>query len=230
MNEQRGYFIVFEGLDGSGLTTQTALLRDWFIAHGHEAVATKEPSEGPAGAIVRWALTRRLGYPPHRQHGAIHADSPGAWEPLGDEMLALLYAADRLDHVRQEITPRLERGVTVVCDRYRLSSLAYQALGADEAWVATLNSRAPAPNLTIFLAVPVEVCAARMAGRRGTVELYEETAKLRRIRANYDRLIAAAQAAGERIVVVDGSGTVEAVHAAVIAACQAALPGIDGRG
>ena len=225
MNDQRGYFIVVEGLDGSGLTTQTALLRDWFLAHGREAVATKEPSEGPAGAVVRWALTRRLGYPPHRQHGALHADSPGAWEPLGDDVLALLYAADRLDHVRQEITPRLERGVTVVCDRYRLSSLAYQALGADAAWVAALNSRAPAPDLTIFLAVPVEVCAERMARRRGTVELYEETTKLRRIRANYDRLIAAAQAAGERVVIVDGSGTVEAVHAAVSTACQAALVG-----
>ena len=225
MDQQRGYFIVFEGLYGSGLTTQTALLRDWFLARGREAVATKEPSEGPAGAVVRWALTRRLGYPPHHQHGATNAGPPGAWEPLGDEVLALLYAADRLDHVRQEITPRLERGVTVVCDRYRLSSLAYQALGADEAWVATLNSRAPAPDLTIFLAVPVEVCAERMARRRGTVELYEETAKLRRIRANYDRLIATAQTAGERVIIVDGSGLVEAVHAAVSTACQAALLG-----
>jgi dTMP kinase len=225
MDQQRGYFIVFEGLDGSGLTTQTALLRDWFLTQGREAVATKEPSEGPAGAVVRWALTRRLGYPPHYQHGATGTGSPGAWEPLGDDVLALLYAADRLDHVRQEIAPRLERGVTVVCDRYRLSSLAYQALGADEAWVATLNSRAPAPDLTIFLAVPVEVCAERMARRRGTVELYEETAKLRRIRANYDRLIATAQAAGERVIIGDGSGPVEAVHAAASAACQAALGG-----
>ncbi len=226
MDQQHGYFIVFEGLDGSGLTTQTARLRDWFVGQGGEAIATKEPSEGPAGSVVRWALTRRLGYPPHRQHGAAAEAAPGAWEPLGDEVLALLYAADRLDHVRQEIAPRLERGVTVICDRYRLSSLAYQALGADASWVATLNSKAPAPDLTIFLAVPVEVCGERMAARRGTVELYEETTKLRRIRANYDRLIAAAQDAGERIVIVDGSGTVEAVHAAVITACQAALFGV----
>ncbi len=226
MDQQRGYFIVLEGLDGSGLTTQTARLRDWVVGQGGDAIATKEPSEGPAGAVVRWALTRRLGYPPHRQHGAAADAAAGAWEPLGDEVLALLYAADRMDHVRQEIAPRLERGVTVICDRYRLSSLAYQALGADEAWLAALNSKAPAPDLTIFLAVPVEVCGERMAGRRGTVELYEETAKLRRIRANYDRLIAAAQEAGERIVVVDGNGTVETVHAAVVAACQAALFGV----
>lgn len=225
MSEQRGYFIVLEGLDGSGLTTQTARLRDWFLGQGREAVATKEPSEGPAGAVVRWALTRRLGYPPHRQHGAADT-AAGQWEPLGDEVLALLYAADRLDHVRQEIAPRLLRGVTVICDRYRLSSLAYQALGADGAWLATLNSKAPPPDLTIFLAVPVEICAERMAARRGTVELYEETGKLRRIRANYDRLIAAAQAAGEPVVVVDGSGPVEVVQATIRATCQAALFGV----
>ena len=65
-----------------------------------------------------------------------------------------------------------------------------------------------------------------MAGRRGTVELYEELPKLQRIRANYDRLITAAQAAGERIMVVDGQGSVDAVHAALVAACQAALPGL----
>jgi dTMP kinase len=221
-----GQFIVLEGLDGSGLTTQTALLRDWLVAQGRAAIATKEPSEGPAGAIVRWALTRRLGYPPHVQHGGGEAQAPGVWEPLSDEVMALLYAADRLDHVRQEIAPRLARGVTVVCDRYRLSSLAYQALGADGDWIATLNSKAPLPDLTIFLDVPVAVCAERMAGRRGTVELYEELPKLQRIRANYDRLIAAAEAAGERIVRVDGSGPPAAVHAGVAAACQAALPGV----
>lgn len=225
MKAMSGYFIVLEGLDGSGLTTQAARLRDWLTAQGHPAVATKEPSEGPAGSIVRWALTRRLGYPPHVQHGGEGA-APGAWEPLDDQVMALLYAADRLDHVRQEVAPRLARGVSVVCDRYRLSSLAYQSLGADEAWVAALNSKAPAPDLTLFLDVPVEVCAERMAGRRGTVELYEELPKLRRVRANYDRLIAAAEAAGERIVRVDGSGPVPTVQAGLAAACQAALPGL----
>ena len=225
MKTMTGYFIVLEGLDGSGLTTQAALLRDWLTAQGHPAVATKEPSEGPAGAVVRWALTRRLGYPPHVQHGAEGEAAPGAWEPLGDEVLALLYAADRLDHVRQEIAPRLARGISVVCDRYRLSSLAYQSLGADEAWVAALNSKAPTPDLTLFLDVPVELCAERMAGRRGTVELYEELPKLRRVRANYDRLIAAGRT-DERITCVDGSGPVPAVHAGLVAACQAALPGL----
>ena len=222
-----GYFIVLEGLDGSGLSTQAARLREWLTAQGRSAVATKEPSEGPAGSVVRWALTRRLGYPPHIAHGAgAGGPAPGAWEPLGDDVLALLYAADRLDHVRQEIAPRLARGVSVVCARYRWSSLAYQALGADAEWVAALNSKAPRPDLTVFLAVPPAVCAARMVGRGGTVELYEELPKLERVRANYDRLIAAAGAAGETIAVVDGQGSVAAVHEAIVAACRAALPAL----
>src|SRR4051812_23935473 len=108
---ERGYFIVLEGLDGSGLTTQTPLLRDWLTAQGRPAIAMKEPSAGPAGAIVRWALLHRLGYPPDVRHGSDAGAAPGAWEPLSDEVMALLYAADRLDHVRQDIAPHLARGV-----------------------------------------------------------------------------------------------------------------------
>src|SRR5436190_856608 len=101
---ERGYFIVLEGLDGSGLTTQTALLRDWLAAHGHPVFATKEPSAGPMGAIIRWALTGRLGYPPAGRHGSPDA-GPEHWQPLDDATMALLYAADRLDHVREDIAP-----------------------------------------------------------------------------------------------------------------------------
>jgi dTMP kinase len=173
--------------------------------------------------VVRLALTRRLGYPPHTSHIAGEETSTDPWQPLGDDVMALLYAADRLDHYRQDILPRLERGVDVVCDRYRLSSLAYQSLGADLGWVVTLNQRAPQPDLTIFLDVPPEICRDRMAHRQGAVELYEEESKIRRVREHYLQLIPQAQAAGERIVIVDGRGSPDAVAAAVLAACQAAL-------
>jgi dTMP kinase len=221
-----GYFIALEGTDGSGLSTQAPLLRDRLIAAGRAAYLTKEPSDGPAGAMVRLALTRRLGYAPHTSHAPGEERSAGDWEPLGDEVLALLYAADRLDHLRQDIAPRLARGVDVVCDRYRLSSLAYQSLSADLAWVAALNSKARPPDLTVFLDVPPEVCRARMARRQGAVELYEQESKIRRIREHYLRLIPAAQAAGEAIVTVDGRGAAPEVADLVWAACLARLPGL----
>ncbi|HMA34617.1 MAG TPA: dTMP kinase [Chloroflexia bacterium] len=222
----RGTFLVLEGTDGSGLSTQAALLRDRLLAAGRAAYLTKEPSDGPAGAMVRLALTQRLGYAPHTSHSA-GADTPAEpWQPIGDEVLALLYAADRLDHLRQDIAPRLARGVDVICDRYRLSSLAYQSLSADLDWVTTLNSKARRPDLTIFLDVPPEICRTRMARRQGAIELYEQESKIRRVRENYLRLIPAAQAAGEAIVVVDGRGTPAAVAAAVWAACQAAFPAV----
>ena len=87
-----GYFIALEGTDGSGLSTQAPLLRDRLIAAGRAAYLTKEPSDGPAGAMVRLALTRRLGYAPHTSHAPGEERSAGDWEPLGDEVLALLYA------------------------------------------------------------------------------------------------------------------------------------------
>ncbi len=223
---RRGRFIVLEGTDGSGLTTQAARLRDRLRAAGRSAYGTKEPSEGPVGATIRLALAHRLGYPPHTEHRAGADSSATPMQPLADDLLALLYAADRLDHVRHEIAPRLARGIDVVCDRYRLSSLAYQALGADEAWLITLNSKAPRPDLTIFLDVPPAVCRARMAERGGTVELYEQEHKIARIRANYLRLLAAAQAAGEPVVTVDGQRDPETVATAVWAACQVGLSGL----
>src|SRR3954451_20520064 len=164
-NIQAGYFIVLEGTDGSGLSTQAALLRDHLQAAGRPAYLTKEPSDGPAGAMVRLALTRRLGYAPHTSHAPGAETSPESWQPLSDPVMALLYAADRLDHLRQDVEPRLARGVDVVCDRYRLSSLAYQSLGADLDWVTTLNSQARRPDLTLFLDVLPEICRARMAQR-----------------------------------------------------------------
>jgi dTMP kinase len=222
----RGHFIVLEGTDGSGLSTQAALLRDHLLAAGRAAYLTNEPSDGPAGAMVRLALTRRLGYAPHTSHAAGAETTTEGWAPLGDEVMALLYAADRLDHLRQDIAPRLARGVDVVCDRYRLSSLAYQSLTADLDWVAALNSKARRPDLTVFLDVPPEICRERMARRQGAVELYEQESKIRRVREHYLQLIPAAEAAGETIVRVDGRDDVSTVAALVWAACQAALPGL----
>src|SRR5437868_6649888 len=168
-----------------------------------KAFATKEPTDGPIGSVIRQTLSHRLVYPPS--------------QPVGDEMMALLYAADRLDHVRADILPRLEAGVHVVCDRYRLSSYAYQGLTAGQEWVRALNSRALPPDLTLFLDVPPEVSQSRIASRGGYVELYETDERLRPIYANYLSLIEELRKGGERIVSIDGTGSVEAVSDAILA-------------
>ncbi len=200
--ERRGLFIVLEGPDGAGITTQAALLRDGLVARGMKAFATKEPTGGPIGAVIRQALSHRLVYPPS--------------QPVGDEVMALLYAADRLDHVRADILPRIEAGTHVICDRYRLSSYAYQGLTAGQEWVRALNSRAMPPDLTVFIDVPPEVSQRRIAARGGYVELYETDERLRPIYANYITLIEELRKEGETIAIVEGTGAVEQVQATIL--------------
>ena len=198
----RGLFIVLEGPDGAGITTQAALLRKGLAERGIKAFATKEPTGGPIGSLIRQALSHRLVYPPT--------------EPLGTEVMALLFAADRLDHVRADILPRLQAGIHVICDRYRLSSYAYQGLSAGQEWVRALNSRAMPPDLTLFIDVPPEVSQSRIASRGGYVELYESDERLRPVYANYLTLIEALRNEGEKIVTVDGTGTLEQVSSAIL--------------
>ena len=199
---QNPKFLVLEGPDGAGITTQTALLRDALVARGVQAFATKEPTSGPIGSVIRQALSHRLVYPPDVS--------------IGDEVMALLYAADRLDHIRAEIVPRLEAGIHVICDRYRLSSYAYQGLTTGQDWVRALNSRAMPPDLTLFIDVPPEVSQQRIAHRGARVELYETDERLRPVYGNYLALIEELRAEGERIAIVDGTGTMETVAGAIL--------------
>lgn len=201
-----GVFIALEGTDGSGLSTQTARLAEWFRAAGRPVQTTKEPTTGPAGALLRLALTHRLG----------HA-SEGAFYPLDEATMALLFAADRMDHLSTLVLPCLARGVNVVCDRYALSSYAFQALGVEVEWVRALNARARVPDLTVCIDVPAEVSVERI-GVRGATERYEQRETLARVRENFHRLVPLLQAEGQRIAVIDGTATPDTVHTAIVAA------------
>jgi len=195
-NEGPGLFIVLEGLDGAGTTTQARLLQTWLSETAGATHQTQEPSPGPAGAQIRSILTGRL-----------KTDS---------ETLALLFATDRLDHLhhaRSGITRLLNSGCHVICDRYYLSSLAYQSMDVDFNWVYQLNSRCVRPDLTLFLQVPVETCIKRITVNRGFhYELYEKAEKLARANEYYNTSMEYLQQEGECIHIVRGDLPLDTVH------------------
>jgi dTMP kinase len=166
-------------------------------------VATREPSGGPIGRLLREIL---LGH---------HRIPQGA--AMDGRTMALLFAADRLDHLQREVEPLLNDGVDVVTDRYLMSSLAYQAEEADREWVANLARGVRVPDLTILLDLPIEVAAQRRALAGRPVERYDADSYLARVAENYRRLAKTDATA----VTLDGSAEREQVAAAIIATVQA---------
>jgi dTMP kinase len=211
---REGILIVLEGVDGAGTTTQTELLcaalRPSVPLH-----STREPSTGPIGALLRQALTGRWVTP-----------SPFGVRAPGAVTLALLFAADRQDHLEAEVLPLLAEGVSVVSDRYYHSSVAYQSLTAADdvprsiAWIRELNKHARQPDLTLVLDVPADVAERRRRARGGR-ELFDESqfqARLGEFYAELERHFP-----GEAIVHIAGDRPPEAVAADILAHAKAAL-------
>jgi dTMP kinase len=202
----RGRFIVLEGIDGAGTTTQTDRLVAHLRARGRQAIATREPSGGPVGRLLREIL---LG-----QHRTPDGGS------VGGSTMALLFAADRLDHLQREVEPQLAAGVDVISDRYLLSSLAYQAVEADRPWVASLARGIRQPDLTVLVDLPIEVAAERRRRAGRPVERYDADSFLARVAENYRQLARETGAA-----IVDGTGPLEEVGAAIARLAEAVKEG-----
>jgi len=206
--------VVLEGIDGAGTTTQVARLADRLRADGGLPVrSTREPSDGPIGALVRQVLTGRV--------VAVERLAPG-WATM-----ALLFAADRMDHVECDIEPFVAHGGVMISDRYDASSLAYQSVssgsGGEKAveWIRTLNRHAMRPDLTIVLDLAPDLAAVRRQARGEPAQLYEQNEVQRALAAFYRDL--AKHMPNDRIVVVDGTGTVDEVHRRVHEAYLAAF-------
>jgi dTMP kinase len=195
--------IVIEGLDGAGTTTQVRRLVEHLNARGQRAHATREPSDGPVGRLIREMLTGG------------HA-IPG--QALSQSTFGLLFAADRLDHLQREVEPELAAGTWVVSDRWYHSSLAYQGTGADRDWIAMLNARARRPDITIFLKVRPEVAAQRRVDAGRTQELFEDLQMQRDVDAGYRATIDELTAQGERILTIDGEQSEDDVFVEVVRA------------
>jgi dTMP kinase len=209
---ERGRFLVVEGIDGAGTTTQARLLGERLLAAGRKVHVTAEPSGGPVGALLRQVLSGRL-----RGRGA-----DGSFDA---EALALLFAADRLDHANGEILPALAQGIDVISDRYTLSSLAYQALttGAP-AWVGAINGRAPAPDVTVLLRVAPSVAFARRRAASHSREIFEKAKFQREVARAYDAAVEVLRGQGERVAIVDGALPPGEVAAAIDAVVDGIRP------
>jgi dTMP kinase len=182
-----GKLIVFEGLDGSGITTQATLLRNSLLQSGRSVMLTKEPTDGLIGGIIRACLRKE-------------------WKASATT-LQLLMTADRSHHLVNEIEPALKSGKTVICDRYTLSTLAYGSLEVDPHFLQQINSKFRRPNVSIIIDAHPRVCIERMKKSRHHVELFEEEAKMTVIRNNYLSL----KGYFPNTVVIDGNRSVEEV-------------------
>jgi dTMP kinase len=167
MTSSRGKLIAIEGIDGAGTSTQARMLVTWMNENDLPAHLTCEPSTGPLGRLLREILA-------------------GQTRPVDPAALALLFAGDRVDHVRSEICTILDRGAHVVTDRYVYSSLAYQSMDLDLGWVARINSLAPEPDLTAYLRIDPELAEERRSIRGEAQELFETRSSQTRISAIYD--------------------------------------------
>jgi len=158
----RGIFICVEGLDGCGKTTQAKLLVKR-LRGDYGAVYTAEPSEGKIGKLIK----RRY----------LHAVKRGS-----AVVEALLFAADRLEHLKSDVLPALNEGKLVVSDRYVFSSLAYQgAAGLDLKWIEKINEHAVRPSLALFIDVEPETVIRRLKRKRSVMENLETQLKVREI-------------------------------------------------
>ena len=199
---QRGSFITIDGPDGGGKTTQAQRLAAHLIDRGVPTHVTREPGGTWLGERIRELLLERTG-------------STAPTDPLAD---ALLFNAARRQLVREVIRPSLEAGTTVVCARYTDSTLAYQGHGAgiDLDRLRALADTATDglhPDLTIVLDLPVDVGLARKAP--GDVTRFEAEYDLAFHRRVRDGFLAIAAAEPDRVVVVDATGSVDQVSAAV---------------
>jgi dTMP kinase len=185
-------FVVLEGCDGSGTTTQMEFLRKQ-PAFGENSSPfpplynTFEPTDGPVGKLIRSVLRGEI--------------------TLLPETLARLFAGDRHEHLygREGIDRRCRRGELVVCDRYVLSSLVYQGISCGEELPRSLNDSFPLPELTLFFDLDPELALKRLEGRR-IKEIYENLDFQVQVREGYHRALDRYRDQGGRVEIIDASG------------------------
>lgn len=194
MSHTKGRFIVFEGIDGSGKTTQARLLAEYLRGKGREVYLTAEPTAYPSGVALREAL--------------------GGKVKKTECQMAVMFVEDRIVHnvhPEEGIHALLEKGVDVICDRYYYSTLAYQGQSTDYEWVKAMNLRCPEirrPDLCIYVDLLPEQSLERIERGRESVEIYENLETLTAVR---DRFLSVIRDLSDtdNVCIVDGYRSVE---------------------
>lgn len=201
MSDQKK-FIVIEGIDGSGKSTQAELLIKYFLSIEEKAVISPEPSSGIIGNLIRQALKKRVFFTADRK--------------LFDEQMAYLFAADRHDHLYNDIDgvyKLINDGFHVISTRYYFSSLAYNSPTQEEfTFVSKLNHKFPPPDITIYLDIPVEISLKRTRSR-SLKEVYETQEKLSIVKANYERIFSNYQS---KLLIINGTEEENIIHQQII--------------
>jgi dTMP kinase len=193
---KKNFFIAFEGIDGSGKSTQVKLLTEHLTAAGHKVHVTCEPSEGPIGKMIRDIFTHKM-----------EADH---------KTIAGLFVADRLDHLMNKkdgILKKLEEGYIVLTDRYYFSSYAYQSPYMDLNWVINANSLSAEllrPDLNVYIDITAETSIERIKKGRTSTELYETLENLQNVRDKYFEVMELLKDE-EKVMVTDGNRSPELI-------------------
>lgn len=192
----RGNFIAFEGIDGSGKSTQIRILAERFKQEGIWCYTTMEPTSSPIGSLIHQIITGRI--------------------KTDNKVIAGLFVADRLDHLLNEvdgILAKINEGTTVITDRYYFSSYAYQGVDMPMEWVIKANEQSSMilrPTVTVFIDVTPEVAVERIARNRFHQELFEEKSRLAEVRENYMRAFQLLEKE-ENVVIIDGNQSQERI-------------------
>jgi len=189
----KGKFFVFEGIDGSGKTTQIKNAETWWESAGYNCMVTREPSDGETGKLIRKYLTGEL-------------------TGVDNRYVAALFAADRLDHLFKsggmlEFLNGGEKNV-ILCDRYYLSNYAYQSFDIELEWLIALNAQAFKPDCHIYINVTPETAFERIKNR-GKTELFEHYERLKATSENYLKVIK--KLTNENIIIIDGGKSINGI-------------------
>lgn len=197
---KRGSFIAFEGIDGSGKTTQSRLLAARLQRAGVSCFSTCEPTGSPIGTMIRQILT-----------GQMSSDN---------KVIAALFVADRLDHLLDRengLLVKIGAGTSVISDRYYFSSYAYNSIDMPMDWVISANSQSAEllrPTATVFIDVPPDDALQRISRSRSQLELFETRERLVSVRERYFEAFEKLKDV-ENVIIVDGSQSEQAVEAEV---------------
>jgi len=187
-----GFLIVFEGTDGTGKSTQLQLLYNVLKGKEYPVIVTREPTAGKHGQKIRQLYTNREKYS-HKEE-------------------LELFIADRREHVKELLNPALKQGKIVLCDRYFLSTAAYQgAIGFDPETVLAQNSFAPEPDLALLFQIPVDIGITRITSGRGdTPNDFEQAESLQKVADIFSAI--------DRPYIrkINAAGSIESIHQTVM--------------